>query len=144
VVHDVGPLKNSDIRDAQSHVHKSGGRQPAVGLKTPPAMAISFREVITFTRRYRMVHHGWLARIAPGAALDGRMRIVANVRRRFARATRLTATAGSRQPLLVHDAGSLKNNYIRSAQTQVLTQPRTVSPPWDRKPHLQWRSVFVE
>jgi hypothetical protein len=82
-------------------------------------MAIGFREVITFTTRYRMVHHGWLTRIAPGAALDGRMRMVANVRRRFARAIRSTTTAGLRQPLLVYDVGSLKNGDIRDAHTHV-------------------------
>jgi hypothetical protein len=71
-------------------------------------MAVGFREVITSTTRYRMVHHGWLTRIVPGAAFGGRTRIVANVRRRFARTIRFTATAGLRQPLLVHDAGPLK------------------------------------
>jgi hypothetical protein len=80
-------------------------------------MAIGFRGVITLTTHDRIVHHGWLTRIAPGAALGGRMRIVANVRLRFARAIRFTTTAGLRQPLLVHDAGSLKNNDIRGAQT---------------------------
>jgi hypothetical protein len=34
--------------------------------------------------------------------------MVANVRRRFARAIRSTTTAGLRQPLLVHDAGPPK------------------------------------
>ena len=74
-----------------------------MGLKTPPAIAIGFRgvEVITFTTCYRMVHHGWLTRIAPGAALGGRTPIIANMRLRFARANRFTATAGLRQPLLV-------------------------------------------
>jgi hypothetical protein len=69
------------------------------GSVTAPATAIGFRGVITFTRHDRMVDHGWLTRIAPGAALGGRMRIVANVRWRFARAIRFTATAGLRQPL---------------------------------------------
>jgi hypothetical protein len=93
-------------------------------------MAIGFRRVITFTTHDRMVDHGWLTRITPGAALGGRMRIVANVRLRFARANRFTATAGLRQPLLVHDVGSLKNNDIHGAQTQVLTDLQTASPPW--------------
>jgi hypothetical protein len=62
-----------------------------------------------------MVPHGWLT----PAALIARMRIVANVRWRFARAIRFTTTAGSRQPLLVHEAGQLKNNDIRGAQTHV-------------------------
>jgi hypothetical protein len=44
-------------------------------------------------------NHGWLTSAAPSAALDGRMRIVANVWLRFARAIRSTATAGLRQPL---------------------------------------------
>jgi hypothetical protein len=82
-------------------------------------MAIGFPGVITFTTRYRMVDHGWLTRIAPGAALGGRTRIVANVRWRFARASRFTTTAGLRQPLLVREAGPLKNNDIRGAQTHV-------------------------
>jgi hypothetical protein len=82
-------------------------------------MAIGFPGVITFTTCYRMVAHGWIKRIAPGAALGGLTRIVANMRFPFARANRFTATAGSRQPLLVHDAGSLKNNDIRGAQMHV-------------------------
>jgi hypothetical protein len=80
-------------------------------------MAIGFRGVITLTTHDRMVHHGWLTRIAPSAALGGRTPIVATVRLRFARAIRFTATAGSRQPLLVYDVGSLKNGDIRGAQT---------------------------
>jgi hypothetical protein len=87
-------------------------------------MAIGFRGVITFGTRYRMVHHAWLTRIAPGAALGGRMRIMANVRLRFARAIRFTTTAGLSQPLLVREAGSLKNNDIRGAQTHVLQERR--------------------
>jgi hypothetical protein len=82
-------------------------------------MAIRFRRVITFTTRDRMVHHGWLTPAAPGAALGGRMRMVANVWRRFARAIRFTTTAGLRQPLPVHDAGPLKNSDIHGAQTHV-------------------------
>jgi hypothetical protein len=91
------------------------------GSVTAPAMAIGFHGVgvITFTTRYRMVPHGWLTPAALGAALGGRMRMVANVRLRFARAIRFTATAGLRQPLLVHGAGPLKNNDIRNAQTHV-------------------------
>jgi hypothetical protein len=84
--------------------------------------AIGLRRVITFTTHDRMVHHAWLTRIAPGAALGGRMRIVANVWLRFARAIRFTATAGSRQPLLVHDVGPLKNSDIRGVKTHVLQE----------------------
>jgi hypothetical protein len=90
------------------------------GSETAPAMAIGFCGVITFTTRDRMVHHAWLT----PAALDARTRIVANVRLRFARAIRFTTTAGLRQPLLVHDAGSLKNNDISGAQTHVLQERR--------------------
>jgi hypothetical protein len=61
---------------------------------------------------------------APGAALGGRTPIVANMRLRFARANRFTATAGLRQPLLVREAGPLKNNDIRGAQTHVLQERR--------------------
>jgi hypothetical protein len=92
-------------------------------------MAIGFRGVITFTTHDRVVPHGWLTRIAPGAALDGRTRIIANVRRRFARAIRFTTTAGSRQPLLVHEASPLKNNDIRGAQTHVLQERRPSARP---------------
>jgi hypothetical protein len=138
LVHDAGPLKNNDIRGAHTHVFQERRLSARRGSATAPAMAIRFRRVITFGTHDRMVHHGWLTRIAPGAALGGRTRIVANVRLRFARATRLTATAGSRQPLLVHDVGPLKNSDIRSAQTQVLTEPRTVSPRWfGNLPRLQ-------
>jgi hypothetical protein len=63
--------------------------------------------------------HGWLTPIAPGAALDGGTPIVAKVRLRFARAIRFTATAGLRQPLLVHDARPLKNSDIRGAHTHI-------------------------
>jgi hypothetical protein len=87
-------------------------------------MAIGFRGVITFTTHDRMVHHGWLTRIAPGAALDGRMRIIANVQLRFARAICFTAAAGLRQALLVHGLGSLKNNDIHGVQTHVSQERR--------------------
>jgi hypothetical protein len=99
------------------------------GSVTAPAMAIGFHGVgvITFTTRYRMVPHGWLTPAALGAALGGRMRMVANVRLRFARAIRFTATAGLRQPLLVHEAGPLKNNDIRGAQTHVLQERRALA-----------------
>jgi hypothetical protein len=86
--------------------------------------AIGLRRVITFGTHDQMVHHGWLTRIAPGAALGGRMRMVANVRLRLARANRFTTTAGSRQSLLVHDAGPLKNSDIRGAHTHVLQERR--------------------
>jgi hypothetical protein len=36
----------------------------------------------------------------------------------------LTATAGLRQPLLMRDAGPLKNSEIRGAQTHVLQERR--------------------
>jgi hypothetical protein len=32
LVHDAGSLKDNDIRGAQTHIPKSGGRQPAVGV----------------------------------------------------------------------------------------------------------------
>jgi hypothetical protein len=73
-----------------------------------PARAIGFPGVITFTTHDRMVPDGWLTPAAPGAALGGRTPIVANMRLRFARANRFTTTAGSRQPLLVDEAGPLK------------------------------------
>jgi hypothetical protein len=82
-------------------------------------MGISFRGVITFTTHDRVACHGWLTPIAPDAALDGGTPIVAKVRLRLARAIRFTATAGLRQPLLVHDARPLKNSDIRGAQTHI-------------------------
>jgi hypothetical protein len=87
-------------------------------------MAIRFRGVITSTTHNRKVRHGWLTPAAPGAALGGRMRIVANVRRRFARANRFTATASLRQPLLVHDTGLMKNSDIRGVQRHVFQERR--------------------
>jgi hypothetical protein len=124
LVHGLGSLKNNDIRGAQTHVHES--REPSArrGTGVAPVTAIGLRRVISFTTHDRMVHHGWLTRIAPGAALGGRMRIIANVRLRFARAIRFTTTAGLSQPLLVGEAGSLKNNDIRGAQTHVLQERR--------------------
>jgi hypothetical protein len=56
------------------------------------------------------------------------MRMVANVRLRFARAMRFTTTAGLRQPLLVHDAGPLKNSNIRGAQRHVFQERRASAP----------------
>jgi hypothetical protein len=38
--HGAGRLKNDDIRDAQTHVYKSGGRQPAVGIANASAVAL--------------------------------------------------------------------------------------------------------
>jgi hypothetical protein len=32
LVHGAGSLKDNDIRGAQTHIRKSGGRQPAVGV----------------------------------------------------------------------------------------------------------------
>jgi hypothetical protein len=94
-------------------MHKRTSRQERQvgarrGSETAPAMAIRFRRVITFTTRHPMVAHGWLTPAAPGAALGGRMRMVANVRLRFVRAIRFTATAGSRQPLPVDACESLQ------------------------------------
>jgi hypothetical protein len=83
-------------------------------------MAIGFRGVITFTTHDRMVHHGWLT----PAALIARTRIVANMRFPFAWAIRFTTTAGLRQPLLVHEAGPLKNNDIRGAKAHVFQERR--------------------
>jgi hypothetical protein len=107
-VHEAGSLKNNDIRGAQTHVFQERRPSARRGSGVAPAMAIGFSGVITFTTHDRMVCHGWLTRIAPGAALDKRMRIVANMRFPYARAIRFTTTAGLRQPLLVHDAGPLK------------------------------------
>jgi hypothetical protein len=111
---------NARLQERRASVHR--------GSVTTPAMAIGFRGVITFTTHDRTVPHGLLTRIAPGAALGGRTRIVANVRRRFARTIRFTTTAGLRQPLLVHDAGLRKNNDIRGAQTHVLQERRRRPP----------------
>jgi hypothetical protein len=68
------------------------------------------------------VHHvlsDGAPRLLTPAALDARTRIVANMRFPFGRAIPVTATAGLRQPLLVHEAGPLKNNDIRGTQTHV-------------------------
>jgi hypothetical protein len=94
------PVKLRLVRYTNARLQE---RRPSArrGSATAPAMAIRFRRVITFGTHDRMVHHGWLTRIAPGAALGGRMRIVANVRRRFARAIPFTTTAGLRKPLLL-------------------------------------------
>jgi hypothetical protein len=116
----IAPAEHSEQFSANNGRRTNIGEPSARrGSVTAPAMATGFRGVITFTTRYRMVHHGWLTPIAPSAALHGRTRIVANVRRRFARAIRFTTTAGLRQPLLVYDVGPLKNNDIRGAQTHV-------------------------
>jgi hypothetical protein len=89
------------------------------GPVAAPATAIGLRRVITFGTHDRMVRHGWLTPAAPGAAPGGHTPIVANMRPRFARAIRFTTTAGSRQPLLLYDAGLRKNSDIRGAQTHV-------------------------
>jgi hypothetical protein len=53
LVHDAGSLKDNDIRGAQTHIRKSGGRQPAVVLSNAGATANVF--------------HGRLTPTAPGA-----------------------------------------------------------------------------
>jgi hypothetical protein len=116
--------ENNAFCGAQTHVLQERRASARRRSGIAPAMAIGFRGVVTFTTRYRMVPHGWLTRIAPGATLDGPTRIVANMRFPFARAIRFTATAGSRQPLLVYDVGSLKNGDIRGAQTHVSEERR--------------------
>jgi hypothetical protein len=42
LLHGAGRLKNNDIRGAQTHVRKSGGRQPAVGVSNAIAIANAF------------------------------------------------------------------------------------------------------
>jgi hypothetical protein len=44
---------------------------------------------------------------------------------------------------LVRDAGPPKKATFAVLE-RTFTKAAGVSPPWDRKPHLQWRSVFVE
>jgi hypothetical protein len=57
-----------DICDAQTHVHKSGGRQPAVVPETASATANDFRGVLAFARHNRLSYHGWLTPAALGCA----------------------------------------------------------------------------
>jgi hypothetical protein len=61
LVHGIGRLKNNDIHGAQTHISKSGGRQPAVGTKRNCNGAGFFSGTSTFA------HHGWLTPAAPGA-----------------------------------------------------------------------------
>ena len=70
--------------------------------------------------------HGWLTPAAPGVALDGGTPIVAKVR--LPRAIRFTATAGLRQPLLVHDAGPGKIATF-AVHKRIFTRAAGVSPP---------------
>jgi hypothetical protein len=60
--------------------------------------------VITFTTRDRMVRHGWLTPAAPVCRWANHCSYMSPL----ARANRFTATAGLRQPLLVHDDSPLK------------------------------------
>jgi hypothetical protein len=78
-------------------------------------------------------NHGWLMLAAPGAALDGCTRIVANVWLRFARANRFTTTAGLHQPLLVRDAGPPKKATF-AVHKRTFPRAAGVSPPWCVKP----------
>jgi hypothetical protein len=185
LLHGAGRLKNNDIRGAQTHVFKSGGRQPAVGVSNAVAIANAFvqrcarqpavggqmrigrQERYSSADRRRCAcvcvdgrcncvyrRHGGLT--PPALVVQrpstGRMTILAmhkrtfdksggrqpavgrqtapaDDRQRFHRVTvtqlrsprtiEWCATAGSRQPLLLHGAGRLKNNDIRGAQTHV-------------------------
>jgi hypothetical protein len=81
---------------------RSGGRQPAVVPKNAPATGSDFRALIALATHDGPVHHGGLT---PPA-------LVLRVRRTVTRAAfaldgtlRRTATAGLRQPLLVHGVG---------------------------------------
>jgi hypothetical protein len=81
---DVCSASKSDIYDAQTNVHKSGGRQPAVGR-------------IRTCNGDRFLQTDYVSR-----------RTVAS-----------RTTAGSRQPLLVHDVCSASKSDICDAQTNV-------------------------
>jgi hypothetical protein len=167
-------MKNNDIRGAQTHVRKSGGRQPAVGVSNAVAIANAFvqrrarqpavgrqmrigrheryswadpdrRRCVCVDGRCNCVYrrHGGLtppALVLECEGLPAKQRFLqcTNARSQERRASarrgnethlqwrasfpgrvRSPTTAGSRQPLLLHGAGRLKNNDIRDAQTHV-------------------------
>jgi hypothetical protein len=58
--------ENGDFRDAQTRIHKSGGREPAVVSETVFATGIVYRGVIAFLAHDQRPHHGWLTPPAPG------------------------------------------------------------------------------
>jgi hypothetical protein len=110
---------------------KSGGRQPAVGMKRACNGAGFFSGTSTFA------HHGWLTPAALGCSTCGclcRYALLSEEDATF-------ATAGLRQPLLVHGIGRPKNNDIRGAQTHVF-QERRVSARRGNETHLQWCGFF--
>jgi hypothetical protein len=105
-------------------VRYTNARSTRAAGVSPPWFGNAVADAIAVPGLSTSACHGWLTPIAPGAALDGGTPIVAKARLRFARAIRFTATAGLRQPLLVHDARPLKNSDIRGAQTHILQERR--------------------
>jgi hypothetical protein len=106
---------------AQTHVHKSGGRQPAVGIANASAVVLVCHGRLTPTalvlRCERLSAKKRFLRCANACLQERRASArrgnVTHLRRR------LFPTAGLRQPLLFDGAGRLKNDDIRAAQTHV-------------------------
>jgi hypothetical protein len=85
------PAKERFLRCTNVHSTKSGGRQPAVGVGKSPRR-----------RWFRLFDRLTPEHVGKPPCHDGSF-----------------PTAGSRQPLLLHGAGRLKNNDIHDAQTHV-------------------------
>jgi hypothetical protein len=139
-----------DIWDVQTHVHKSGGRQPAVGYDTnallrelstvrqsantkpgaagvSPPCARSVERCLRFVADHLQVRsptHGWLTPAALGRKCGCRCRCAFHTR---GYATH--RTAGLRQPLLLRDADSVKSARY-AMHTRTSARAAGVSPPW--------------
>jgi hypothetical protein len=111
--------RKNDFSDAQTHVHKSGGRQPAVGVSIALAMKDGF--VVSDDRRYQE-RRASARRGVRETHLQERRRKVAGDRRHYAHERRCSSasepTGGLRPPLLycVANVRRRKNDFF-DAQT---------------------------
>jgi hypothetical protein len=115
LVHGVGGPKNNDIRGAQTHVSKSGGRQPAVGTVS--------------SRGWRTVIHRQAGRAHQERRASARRANETNLQWRefFPERVRSRTTGGLRPPLLAACADVIAD--IRFAPTSTLLFPRLTYAP---------------
>jgi hypothetical protein len=120
LVHDAGSLKDNDIRGAQTHIRKSGGRQPAVVLSNA---ALS---VMCWKREARLRNHGRLTPPAPGA-------VATTVRRkewRFLRCTNAYSQERRASARRGCDYRACNGKRFRHQRVRTSTRAAGVSPPW--------------
>jgi hypothetical protein len=120
--------KNDDFCDAETHVHKSGGRQPAVGMSNAIAIADAF------------VQRPASARRRSETAFATATRWTSAFRVRILR----TSHGGLTPPALGAERTFAGEKTIFAMQKRTFPRAAGVSPPWYRKTHLQRRVIFVE